>query len=179
MEMMHVDFAAELQKLLREEEQPLIDPMAELARASAGCLENIQKTDANLALQIEEIYDIIKDFAGNEKEIKAARIRENTLLSGLVALSDLLDSLFSHVQGNNGHIQAVSAKMTEIVNACGLEPLGFLGERLDPRIHTASSAEFNDAPPESIVRILERGYAYRGKILRKATVILSKGVENP
>ena len=173
-----MDFVAELQKLLNEEDTPLVDPLTEMARVNAVCLESIKNTDTNIALQIEEIYDIIKDADANAKEIKAAETRENILLNGLVAMSDLLDSLFAHMrEGNNEHSQVVVAKMTEIINACGLEPLGFPGERLDPRLHTVSSAEFSEAPPEAIIYVIQRGYKHRGKILRKATVILSKGAE--
>jgi len=172
-----MDFAGELQKLLNEEELPLGEPLTELVRANADCLEALQKNETNLALQIEEIYDIIKDSDTNAKELKAAVKRENILLAGLVATSDLIDGLLYH-ESNKEHTSVITTKLAEIINYCGLEPLGFSGEKLDPQIHTVSSAEFNGAPAESVIRVLERGYAYRGKILRKATVILSKGAEN-
>jgi molecular chaperone GrpE (heat shock protein) len=65
------------------------------------------------------------------------------------------------------------------MKACSLEQLGFLGERLDPRLHTVASAEYSSAPLESVIRVLESGYVYRDRVVRKATVVLSKGVETP
>lgn len=170
-----MDFAVELQKLLYAEEPPCVDPLAELARAQVALLDSINKNDTNISLQIEEVYDIIKEADENAREVKAALKRENMLLSGLVAMSDLLDALLPYMLE---HSQTATAKKEEVVNACGLEQLGFLGERLDPRLHTVASAEYSNAPSESIIRVLENGYAYRGKIFRKATVVLSKGEEN-
>lgn len=168
-----MDFSVELQKLLLEESFP-VDSLVELAQIHTGLLDSIQKNDANISLQIEEIYDIIKDADENAKEVKIALKRENLLLNSLIAMSDLLDGLFPYLQEHN---QTVAAKKEEIINNCGLEPVGFPGERLDTQLHTVSSAEYCDAPPETVIDILERGYAYRGKIIRKATVILSKGAE--
>ena len=168
-------FINKLQKLFRAEELPPVDCFAELARTQDEILAGIQKNSSNLSLQIEEIYDIIKEFDEQTKEIKAAAKRENLLLDGLAAMSDLLDGLIGHMQG---HSRSITTKKEDIINACGMERLGFPGERFDPRLHTVASAEPSTAPLESVIRILESGYEYRGKVIRKATVILSKGVEN-
>lgn len=177
-----MDFAAELQKLLRETEPPVVDPLSELAQAQAeltrvqeALLEGIQKNGADLSLQIEEIYDIVNESNEKAKEANAAIKRENLLLRGLVAMGDLLDNLLPYIQE---HAQTIAAKKEEAMNACAIEQLGFPGERLDPKLHSVASAEYSAAPLESVIRVLESGYAYRGKIIRKATVILSKGVQN-
>jgi len=171
-----MNFAADLLKLLNEEENQPVDPLAELLRVSVSQLESINNNKADLSLQVEEVYDIIKDFDSNEKEVKAAERREKLLLQGLIEMFDLVSGVISYMQGRNTeHILVIETKLNEIMNGCGIEPLGFNGERLDPNIHTVSSAVFDNAPIESVVRVLERGYMYRGKILRKATVILSKG----
>jgi hypothetical protein len=124
---------------------------------------------------MEEVYDIIKASDENAKEVKSAAKRESMLLRGLVAMSDLLDGLLPYMQE---HSRTAAARKGDVMNACGLEQLGFSGERLDPKLHTVVSAEYSGAPLESIIRVLESGYAYNGKIIRKATVILSKGAEN-
>ena len=170
-----MDFTSELQKLLTLEESPPFDTFTELAQAQMTFFECIQKNDSNISLQVEEIYDIIKDYDDNAKEVKTAVKRENILVSGLVSLGDLLDTLVPYVQG---HDQALTVKKDDILNACGVELLGFVGEQLDPRLHTVASAVFSEAMIESVIDVLEYGYVYRGKVIRKATVILSKGAEN-
>jgi len=170
-----MDFAAELQKLIDTEHPPLMEPLAELAAMQARLLEGIKESGGNLSLQVEEIYDIVKESDENVREIKVAAKREGLLLSGLINMTDLLDDLLPYI---GEHAGIADMKKDEIINACGLELLGYTGERLNPRLHTAASAEHSEAPPETIIRVLKNGFAYNGKIIRKAAVILSKGAEN-
>lgn len=170
-----MNFTAELKKLIKAEQQPLRDPLSELASAQAALLENIQKDNSDLSLQVEEIYDIIKTSDDNAKKIFTLEKRENLLLSSMISLNNLIDDLLPYIQD---HAMAVSAKREEAINACDLEQTGFIGERFDPKLHTAASAEFNEAMFETIIRVLENGYTYHGKVLKKAVVILSKGVKN-
>ena len=174
-----MNFEAELKKLLDAEETPLLDPLAELARAQAGFLEVISKQGSDVSLQVEEIYDIVKSADENAKEIKNAAKRENLLLSSMIAMNDMLDSLMQYIGRTDArHSETIASKRDELMNVCGLERLGLPGQQLDPRIHTVAAAEFDEAPPESVIRVLESGYLYRGNVVRKATVIISKGSEN-
>ena len=200
--MIPIDFYAELQKLLSMEDPPIADPFTELARAQAefaraqmesageqkelvsaqkelalsqaGLFDDIQKNGANLSLQLEEIYDIIKGADDSAKGYNAAIKRENMLLGALVSMGDLLEGLLPYL---HEHSQTVAVKMGDVLYACGLARFGSPGEPFDTRLHTAASAEYSDIPFESITRVLESGYAYQGKMIRKATVILSKGNE--
>ena len=170
-----MDFAIELQKLLAEE-TPLLDPLAELAKSQLMTLESITKNTSDISLQVEEIYDIVKDSDENAKEIKNAAKREEALLASLVAVNDLIDTLLQHFAASDtSHITVIAAKREEILRACGIEKTGYPGQMLDPKIHTVAAAEKSEAPRESITRVLESGYIYKGSIVRKATVIVSTG----
>ena len=174
-----MNFEAELKKLLDAEEFPPLDPLVELARAQAGALEAIHKHSSDVSMQVEEIYDIVKEADENAKEAKNAAKRESLLLSSLFAVNDLLDSMLQFAQNTGAiHAETIAAKREEHMNACGVERVGFPGQTLDPRIHTVASAEESDAPFESVTRVLESGYLYRGNVARKATVIISKGKES-
>jgi len=173
-----MNFATELKKLLEAEEFPPDDPLAELARAQTELLDAIYKNNSGVSLQVEEIYDIVKDSDEKAREAKNAVKREGVLIGALVAVNDLLDSLLQYVQQTGAvHAEAVAAKRDEALNACSLEKYGALGQQLDPRIHTVASAEVSGAPLESVIRVLENGYIYHGNVIRKATVIISKGLE--
>ena len=175
---MPMNFAAELKKLLDAEEVPPHDPLAELTQANARLLESIVKNGSDVSMQVEEIYDIIKETDDNARELKIAAKREKLLLGSLIDFCDLLDSLLQYVRRTGAdHAETIAAKKEEALDACGVETVGYLGQMLDPRIHTVASAEESDAPFESVIRILESGYTYRGNVVRKATVIISKGRE--
>ena len=173
-----MNFAAELKKLLEAEEIPPIDPVAELARAQAELFEAIHKSNSGISLQVEEIYDIIKESDENAREVRNAAKRESALLGAIIVINDLADSMLPYIQQIGAvHAETIAAKRDETLKACGLEKLGMPGQRLDPRIHTVASAENSDAPLETIIRILETGYMYHENVIRKATVIISKGRE--
>ena len=139
-------------------------------------LERILKTESDISLQIEEIYDIVKDADENAKEVKSAEKRESKLLGGLIELNDLLDDVINSSQfEDNIHSEVIIAKMGEILGECGLEKYESLNRQFDHRFHTVISAEYSDAPVETITRVLEDGYVYREKVIRRAAVIISKG----
>ena len=174
-----MDFGKELKKLLDAEETALLDPLSELTRTQSGVLEAIQKTGSDISHQVEEIYDIVKTADVNTREIKSAAKRESTLIAGLITLSDLLDSVLMYMKSAGAiHASTIAAKKDEVLGSCGLEAYDGLGQQLDPRYHTVASAEYSEAPHESVTRVLENGYIYRGNVTRKATVIVSKGSEN-
>ena len=181
-----MDFAAELKKLLDEEDNPPTDPLAELAQAQAVLLEGIHKTCSDISkkvsdfsLQVEEVYDIVKDADENEREVRSAAKRELQLIGSLIAMSDMLDDiLFFFDFRDISNTEAISSKRDDILNTCSLESYESQGRRLDPRLHTVAAAEFSDEPFETVTHVLESGYIYRGNVIRKAKVIISKGREN-
>ena len=174
-----MDFAAELNSLLLAEADPPVDVLAELTKAHLTMLEALRKTGSDVSLQVEEIYDIVKGSDENAKEVRNAAKREQQLLSGFLVISDMLDGLLQFIRSSGAdHAVTIAAKRDEALIACGLERYDGIGSFLDPRFHTVAGAEFSDAPPEHVVGALECGYVYRGSVIRKAAVIISKGREN-
>ena len=174
-----MDFAAELNSLLLAEVEPPVDVLAELTKAHLTLLEALRKTGSDVSLQVEEIYDIVKDSDENAKEVRNAAKREQQLLGSFIIVSDMLDGLLQFIQPSGaGHAATIAAKRDEALKACGLERFDGLGSFLDPRFHTVAGAEFYDAPPEHVIGVLECGYVYRGSVIRKAAVIISKGRED-
>ena len=158
------------------DDSPPYDPLAELMGAQTGVLKNINNDCAGISLQVEEIYDIVRMADDNSKEAKNSAKRETLLLGALVAVSDLLDAMLAYI-GNDGahHAEMINTSRSQALDACALERLGHVGERLDPSIHSVANAVHSDSPIESVVNVLHSGYMYRDKVLRKADVIISKG----
>lgn|GEM_PF-1010889 len=177
-----MDFAAELMKLLEAEELPPTDPLVELAQSQGGEDKELEKTllqkNDDISLQIEEIYDIIKEADENSKELKAAAKRENSLIAAIIASGDLLDNVLHYLRGlGEDDANIISSQRDIALASCDIERLGVPGERLDPRFHTVGDGEFSEMPFETVTQVLDSGYVYRGKVLRKATVVISKGEE--
>jgi predicted acetyltransferase len=66
-----MDFQTELQKLIDEETSPPLDPIIEIAKAQATVLGEIKKREENISLQVEEIYDIVKESDENAQKVKS------------------------------------------------------------------------------------------------------------
>ena len=139
-------------------------------------LDAISKHNSNISTQLEEIHSIVKAADENARELKTAARRERMLMESIIATNDLLDAVLQLLSENaSNHIRAIAASRTEILNNCGLTKTTIIGQMLDSKLHTVTAADSSDAPVESIIRILEDGYEYRGNIVRKAAVIISKG----
>jgi molecular chaperone GrpE len=49
-----------------------------------------------------------------------------------------------------------------------------LGEKLDPHKHQAISAEESDAEPNTVIRVMQKGYTVADRVLRPAMVVVAK-----
>ena len=52
------------------------------------------------------------------------------------------------------------------------------GERFDPHRHQAISTQESDAEPNTVLRVLQKGYLLNDRVVRPALVIVAKAVEN-
>ena len=70
----------------------------------------------------------------------------------------------------------VAKQLTDFLTASGVEPVNGEGQPFDPNLHEAVAQEASATVAEGvIVRQLRRGYKLRERLLRPATVVVSKG----
>ncbi len=70
----------------------------------------------------------------------------------------------------------VAKQLTDFLTASGVEPVNGEGHPFDPNLHEAVAQEASATVAEGvIVRQLRRGYKLRERLLRPATVVVSKG----
>ncbi len=70
----------------------------------------------------------------------------------------------------------VAKQLTDFLTASGVEPVNGEGQPFDPNLHEAVAQEASSTVAEGvIVRQLRRGYKLRERLLRPATVVVSKG----
>jgi molecular chaperone GrpE (heat shock protein) len=178
-----VDFEAELEKLLAGEQEPL--PLFELAEVLAenrAVLEAVNKRQADVSLQVEEIYDLVKDADTRELQgvLNTERSRAQQLLGAAVGLSDLLE-YFCVYAGQSGSAELehqgrlLWQNSRRILEGCGITRLGEAGQPLDPALHTVQSVAASEFPRETVAQVLQSGYRYLGRVARKAVVVLSTG----
>jgi molecular chaperone GrpE len=68
-------------------------------------------------------------------------------------------------------IELIYGRFFETLKKLGLEPMDSKGQLFDPKIHHAvDMVETEDAPDHTILEEYERGYNFRGRLLRAAKV---------
>jgi molecular chaperone GrpE len=68
-------------------------------------------------------------------------------------------------------VELIYNRLSETLKKMGLEPLDTTGQKFDPNLHQAvERVENHDAEDQTILGEFQRGYNFRGKLLRPAMV---------
>lgn len=146
-----VDFEAEAAKL------------KDLALRARADLDNFRKRS------LREKEDAIR-YANNGLLEKLLPVVDNFEL-GLEAARNAPDTA-SVLQG----MSMVHRQLLDFIRSQGLEEVGAEGEAFDPNKHDAVAQEHHpDIPEGHVVRQLRKGYSVKDRLVRAASVVVSKG----
>ena len=68
-------------------------------------------------------------------------------------------------------VELIYQRMSETLKKLGLEPIETADQKFDPNLHQAvERVETDEAPDQSILAEFQRGYNFKGKLLRPAMV---------
>ncbi len=152
-EIADVDFQAEAAKL------------KDLALRARADLDNFRKRS------LREKEDAIR-YANNGLLEKLLPVIDNFEL-GLDAARNATDAA-SVLQG----MSMVQRQLQDFIRSQGLEEVPADGEAFDPNKHDAVSQEFSAEVPEGkVIRQVRKGYKLKDRLLRAASVIVSKGAQ--
>jgi len=137
------------------------DLLARLQRVSADYL-NYQK-------RVQRDVEMAREFA-NEQLVKA-----------LLPVLDDLERALEAARQNHGQddplmtgTQLIHQKALETLGRFGLSAIEAEGKPFDPDAHSAVMQEPSDAHlPETVLRVLIRGYRLKGRIIRPCGVVVS------
>ena len=127
-------------------------------------------------------FDNYKKRATREKQ-DAIRFANENLLEKLVPVLDSFDMALTAAQGAQAEvpqslktgIAMVHQQLKGALTDAGLEEVDATGKPFDPNLHEAvSQQESAELPEGQVVQQLRRGYKLRERLLRPATVIVSK-----
>jgi molecular chaperone GrpE len=127
-------------------------------------------------------FDNFKKRAAREKQ-EAIKFANESLVEKLVTVLDTFDMALAATQNNNsGAMQSLQAGITMVhqqlkaaLADAGLEELDASGKAFDPNLHEAISQQENSQVPEgTVVQQLRKGYKLNGRLLRPASVVVSK-----
>jgi molecular chaperone GrpE (heat shock protein) len=176
-----VNFEAELNKLLSLENGGL--PGQGFAAGERELLAEFSKKQTEVSLQIEEIYDLVKEQGFLRETAAAEKSRADQLVWAALGLADLLEDFCAYAGQSGSEELKHQAKLLwdkagGILADRGILRFGGEGESLNPRIHTVQAGAESSLPREQVIRVLQSGYAYQNAVLRKAAVVVSRGQED-
>ncbi len=133
------------------------------------------------ALRTQADFDNFRKRAARERE-DAVKYANASFLEKLIPILDNFELGLNAARGDAANspilsgMDMVARQLNDFLTGCGAEPVNAEGQPFDPNIHEAVAQEASATVAEGIiVRQLRRGYKLRDRLLRPATVVVSKG----
>ena len=146
--------------------------------------ERAAKADENWdrLLRTTADFDNFKKRAAREKQ-EAIKYANESLLQKLVPVLENLDMALAAAQAAGPEagqslqagVSMICQQLKSVLAEAGLEELDALGKPFDPNLHEAlSQQETPDVPEGQVVQQLRKGYKFRDRLLRPASVVVAK-----
>jgi molecular chaperone GrpE len=170
----------------RDDEEPAVtqEEVVPEAEVESSPLRQAQDTAAE---ELEAVRQEAAEY--KDKYLRAAAEVENTkkrlerryadqaeeekkrLLRAFLTVADNLERALAHSgDGLRDGVQLTYQELQRLLSLEGVEPLEAIGQPFDPYYHEAVDTVVGDDDPETVVGEREKGYLYRGELLRPAKV---------
>jgi molecular chaperone GrpE len=161
-----------------ESEEPRADQSEDtLLSQMQGDLERFR----DLAHRSQADFENFRKRAAREKD-DAIKYANTGFLERLIPILDNFELGLNAARTGAGNspilagMDMVAKQLSDFLTTSGVEPINAEGQPFDPNLHEAVAQEENAQAPEgTIIRQLRRGYKLRDRLLRPATVVVSKG----
>ncbi|KND48974.1 MAG: molecular chaperone GrpE [Parcubacteria bacterium C7867-005] len=110
-----------------------------------------------------------------ESKIEFLRFAKSELILELITVLDSFNQALSHGQED---VKPIYGQFMGILKSAGLEEVDPKGKIFDPKEHEAVSMKKTDRQEEDhvVLKVLQKGYAMGGKVIRPAKVIVGEFV---
>lgn len=116
-----------------------------------------------------------------KREIDDAKLEsKGRVLKEMLPVVDNLERAIEHATaqaGTNPIVEGVQLVLRQFLTAferLEVTPVEAAGQPFDPNLHEAISQQDSDAPPGTVVQVLQRGYKSGDRLLRPALVVVAK-----
>ncbi len=149
----------------------------------AAELDQLRIERDGLRVERDELRDTLlrrqAEFDNFRKRTERERIEQSQYAS-MEVVGDLLPILddFERALAADSNspeyakgVQMIYSRMSESLKKTGLEPIDATGKPFDPHLHQAiERVETNDSPDNTVLGEFQRGYHFKGKLLRPSMV---------
>jgi len=150
---------------------------------SAGSLEAVTAERDRLAAENTELQNrclrALAEFQNLRKRVDKDRLEfsEYASMEAVRTLLPIIDDFERALQTETSDktyaqgLELIRQRLFEALKKLGLEPMVVVGEPFDPHIHHAvEMVETEDAPDHTVLAEFQRGYNFKGRLLRPAMV---------
>ncbi len=115
---------------------------------------------------------------GQEDVAKAHRFGLESFAGALLAVKDSLDSALTventSIESFKEGVELTARQLDSVFEKFAIKAIAPVGEKFDPHRHQAISQVESDAEPNTVARVLQKGYLLNDRVLRPALVIVTK-----
>lgn len=116
-----------------------------------------------------------------KRELDDARFEmKGKVLKEMLPVVDNLERAIEHASaqgGSNPIVEGVQLVLRQFLTAferLDVVPVDAAGQPFDPNLHEAISQQDSDAPPGTVIQVLQRGYRAGDRLLRPSLVVVAK-----
>jgi molecular chaperone GrpE len=159
------------------------NPTTESETATAAELDQLRVERDGLRVERDELRDTLlrrqAEFDNFRKRTERDRVEQAQYASmevvgDLVPILDDFDRALTADSSSPEYakgVQMIYQRMAESLKKTGLEPIDAAGKPFDPHLHQAiERVETSDAPDHTVLSEFQKGYLFKGKLLRPAMV---------
>ncbi len=135
----------------------------------------------DLAMRTQADFENFRKRAAREKD-DAIKYANASFLDRLIPILDNFELGLNAARTSAADspilagMDMVAKQLADFLGSSGAEPVNAEGQPFDPNLHEAVAQEESATVPEGVViRQLRRGFKLRDRLLRPATVVVSKG----
>jgi molecular chaperone GrpE len=163
--------------------QPAENDVMAASPPPEGAVEMAQEIEKykDASLRARADLDNYRKRVAREKE-DAIRYANNSLLESLLPIVDNFElglEAAKNAKDASGIVQGleiVRKQLEEFLRDHGVEVVNAVGDRFDPNLHEAVAHEPNAEIDEgTVIRQIRRGFKLKDRLIRPATVVVSKG----
>ncbi len=128
-------------------------------------------------------FENFKKRAAREKQ-DAIKFANEGLLEKLIPVIDNFEMALAATESAQASqsndslktgVKMIHSQLKSVLSDAGLEAIDAAGEKFDPNLHEAvSQKETTDVPEGNVVQQLRKGYKFRERLVRPATVVVAK-----
>lgn len=129
---------------------------------------------------LEELKDDSDKIKESRRQLKSKESEIECLIEVLTSVYDMIENMNSFIaeKGNNSLKEQIRLMKNEINEKFSLAGIGVLGKdkvKYNSDCYRAIGTEIDiNIPQEEVLKVIKNGYTYKGKLLKKADVIVNK-----